>query len=406
MNARALMTALILAPLLAAGCQPAPTPTATPSPAPTQAPTAVPSPTPASEGERVSQGVDGVMGDFMRDHRSTACSVAVVSPGDGDALQRQVFNYGALSLVSQTKVDENTEYEIGSLTKLFTGNLLAFFVSDGQVKLEDPLQMYLPEDVKAPSYLEYPVTLLHLATHTSGLPRRAQSIHGTRKIEGVPVSGYATDEEVYRAMTMVHLKTYPGSEWEYSNLGYGLLGIALGRMADENYGSMVKFNILADLNMSDTAITLSPDQKQRLAQGYTAAGDNAPAFATEGGLLAAGGYRSTIADLATYLEANLAPPPSALGGALQLSQQSFEDGPARDTGQALGWLVARPHTPEAVLIKAGATAGFSAYIALSPQKKSGFVVVCNGPSVSSVAPALAELVGLPAGPIDNREDAP
>ena len=90
-----------------------------------------------------------------------------------DPQERWVVGYGRLSATDERVPDGDTVFEIGSITKVFTGILLAQAVVNGEVKLDDPISMYLPEGVTAPEYEGRSITLLDLATHTSGLPRDA-----------------------------------------------------------------------------------------------------------------------------------------------------------------------------------------------------------------------------------------
>jgi serine-type D-Ala-D-Ala carboxypeptidase/endopeptidase len=127
----------------------------------------------------------------------------------------QVFGYGNMSKANSTKVNGNTIFDTASLTKTFTTTLLADMVKQGLVNLEDPIELYLPTNVKAPTYNGHDITLEDLATHTSGLP-------------GFPAGWirnhtYST-QQVYGFLSNATLQSEPGAKANYSDFGMGLLG--------------------------------------------------------------------------------------------------------------------------------------------------------------------------------------
>ena len=81
------------------------------------------------------------------------------------------YSYGKASLSRGQILDEHSVFEIGSITKVFTAIMLADMVSKNEVGLDDPIEQYLPDKVSVPSRNNVHITLAHLATHTSGLPR-------------------------------------------------------------------------------------------------------------------------------------------------------------------------------------------------------------------------------------------
>lgn len=332
----------------------------------------------------------------MREQNQVACSVAVVYPDvASDKLQKQYFNYGTLARESKTPVGLTTVYEIGSLTKLFTADLLAMYVRDGRMKLDDPLSKYLPANVHVPTFKGQVITLKELATHTSGLPRVAGIVPGTRN-----VAGGQTEDEILSFINGYQLTRAPGEQWEYSNLGFDLLGIAEEKVASATYENLVVANIAGPLGMNDTRITLSSAEKANLAQGYAANGDQAPAVA---GAMGAGSLRSTIQDMARYLAANIAPDNTPLGLAMQDTQQQYAIGPNPIVVTGLGWQINNAGTTHELLNKLGSTAGYNAIIAFSKKSRIGFVAACNGQSIRKLVPGLLELLGEVGTQLDENE---
>ena len=151
------------------------------------------------------------------------------------------------------------------MTKVFTSLLLADMVQRGEVALADPVAKYLPADVKVPERGGRVITLVDLSTHTSGLPRMPSNFHP--KDPANPYADY-TAEQLFQFLSSYQLTRDIGSQFEYSNLGGGLLGQALARRAGMDYEALVRSRITAPLGMSSTGITLSPEMKARLAVGH------------------------------------------------------------------------------------------------------------------------------------------
>jgi D-alanyl-D-alanine-carboxypeptidase/D-alanyl-D-alanine-endopeptidase len=209
-------------------------------------------------------------------------------------------------------LDGDTVFEIGSVTKVFTSLLLADMVQRGEVALTDPVAKYLPPGIKMPERGGRQITLQDLATHTSGLPRLPPNL--APKDPANPYADYSV-EQLYQFLSSYQLTRDIGSQYEYSNLGGGLLGHALARRAGMDYGALVRSRICEPLEMKSTGITLSAGMKARMAVGHDRSLDavenwDLPALA------GAGGLRSTANDLLTFLAANLGYTKSVLAPAM------------------------------------------------------------------------------------------
>jgi CubicO group peptidase (beta-lactamase class C family) len=212
-----------------------------------------------------------------------------------------VLGYGRISDTDPAAPGGDTVFEIGSLTKTFTGILLDQAVRDGVVALEDPLAKHLPKDVRVPSRNGKDITLLHLATHRSGLPPLPSNF--APKDATNPYADF-TVEDLYDCLDTLELARDPGAKYDYSNLGMGLLGHILALKAGRPYESLVVERICAPLGMTDTRVALDAGQKRRLAPGHDSAGNAAPNWDLPT-LAGAGALRSTANDLLRYLAANL-----------------------------------------------------------------------------------------------------
>ncbi len=223
----------------------------------------------------------------------------VVATIAGD--ERRVAGYGRCGQETDKQPDEKTMFEIGSITKVFTACLLADMAAAGEVNLTDPVQKFLPESVRVPVYDGQEITLQHLATHTSSLPRLPDNLDATVQDESNPYANY-TIEDLYAFLSRCQLRRPIGSRVEYSNLGMGLLGHVLALKAGKSFEELIRTRIREPLGLNETTITLTPEQLERLAPGHTA--DGKPTSNWDAPTLAgAGALRSTGADMLAFLAA-------------------------------------------------------------------------------------------------------
>lgn len=185
-----------------------------------------------------------------------------------DPKGRRVISYGSLANGDARPLDGDTVFEIGSITKVFTSLVLMEMAEKGEVSVTDSVSKYLPVNVKVPERNGRSITLRDLATHRSGLPVEPPGRRG-------PLDGY-TVEQLYDFLSHYQLARDIGSQFEYSNLGVGLLGYALSLRAGMSYEQLLKARVLEPLGMKDTGITLSPGMKARLAGGHDLEGRPVP----------------------------------------------------------------------------------------------------------------------------------
>ena len=160
-----------------------------------------------------------------------------------------------MSAAHNIPVNQNTLFDIGSITKTLTTLLLADMATKGLVNLNDPIDKYLPPSVKVPEFNGTKITLEDLATHTSGLPELPSNIWLNNKVGTLNPHYNAT--LLYQALSNTKLTREPGSKFQYSSFGIGLLGHILSLKAGIPYNQLVKDRILSVLGMNDTKITLS-----------------------------------------------------------------------------------------------------------------------------------------------------
>ncbi len=278
---------------------------------------------------------------------------------------------GRLSQNSDRKVDEQTVFEIGSITKAFTGTLLADMVLRGEAALDDPVQKYLPPSAKMPTRGDKQITLRDLATHRSGLPRLPDNLEPADSAN--PYADY-TEKRLLDFLGSHELARDIGEKNEYSNLGVGLLGYALSRRAGKTYEQLVVERICTPLGMKNTRITLTDEMKSRLAMGHSD-GKQVKNWDLDA-LAGAGALRSTPLDMVNMIEANLKPSDTPVSKALQFSYKDRMKTATPDLSVGLGWHIWNKHGTE-IIWHNGGTGGYRSFCGFAPEKKLGVVVLTN-----------------------------
>jgi len=290
---------------------------------------------------------------------------------------RRVVAYGNLANGDPRTLDGDTIFEIGSVSKVFTSLVLADMANRKEVALDDPAAKYVPEDVKMPERSGKSITLLDLSTHSSGLPPLPSNFNPKDPLN--PYADYSVDD-LYQFLSSYTLSRDPGSEFEYSNLGGGLLGHLLAYRAGTDYESLIGTRITRPLVMPDTGITLSSSMKQRMATGHNAM--LAPVANWDLPTLAgAGALRSSANDMLTFLEALLGYKDSPLAPAMKAMLEVRR--PAGQTEIGLGWLIYSTDGRE-IAWHNGGTGGFRSFVGYDPTERIGVVVLSNAGGVDDI----------------------
>jgi len=307
-------------------------------------------------------------------HQSVGIVVGVIGP-EG----RRVIAYGHLEKGDPRTLDGDTVFEIGSATKVFTSLLLADMVQRREVALDDPVAKYLPPGVKMPERNGRVITLVDLATHTSGLPPLPANLKP--KDPGNPYADYSVDQ-LYQFLSGYQLTRDIGSQYEYSNLGGGLLGHVLARRAGMDYETLVRTRICDPLGMNNTRITLTPEMKARLAVGHNRALDPVENWDLPT-LAGAGALRSTANDMLTFLAANLGYIKSPLAPAMAAMLKVRRPTGQRGFDVAIGWHLYKTTNTELVEHNGG-TGGYRSYIGFDPKQRVGVVALSNTATMAGV----------------------
>lgn len=308
-----------------------------------------------------------IVNDRVAAKRTMGIVVAVLEKGKPARIQTS-----GVSGLADVPLDGNTVFEIGSITKAFTGALLADMVMRGEVKLEDPIAKFLPKSVKVPSRNGKQITLLDLATQSSGLPRLPNNMRPADFQN--PYADYSV-QQLYDFLTSYQLTRDPGAQYEYSNLGVGLLGHVLSLRGGKSYEDLLTERILIPLGMNDTRITLTPSMKSHMAQGFDALGTPVRSWDLPT-LAGAGALKSTANDMLKFLAANLDSSSTSIGRVLASAKLPRHDADRPGNSIGLGWHIVDVYGTRATWHNGG-TGGFRTFIAMDDSRHRGVIVLTN-----------------------------
>ncbi|MFG2820505.1 serine hydrolase domain-containing protein [Kitasatospora sp. NPDC048365] len=286
----------------------------------------------------------------------------------------------------------DTVFEIGSVTKVFTALALARLAVAGATALDEPLADLLPPGARVPARDGVAITLRDLATHTSGLPRLPKGMLLGALLRPHAPDPYAgcTADRLLDGLARTRLGAVPGRRFRYSNLGAGLLGLALARRAGGTYGDLVGRLVTGPLGLADTRLDSDP---ARTAQGHSARLQPVPHWHLAD-LAGAGGLRSTGADLARFLQEQLDPGRGQSAEAIALTR-TVEHPVAPVAAVHLGWMSLRLHPRQGGHRRYwhnGGTGGFTSYLGFDPEHGVGVLALANtARSVDSAAELLTDL---------------
>lgn len=290
----------------------------------------------------------------------------VVLEGDEIAF----YNAGLSHLNPPNNVTRATLFEIGSITKTFTATALASMVNEGKIKLSDPIQKYLPHGVKLPIKNNNPITFMSLVNHSSGLPRLPSNMPVSSQSD--PYADYNVPL-LYEFLNNHRLEREVGVKHVYSNLGFGLLGHVLALIDKKSYQDMITDRVLKPLNMNDSFVNVPASQMANLSDGHNSALKKTSHW-NLGALGGAGSIKSSIADMAKYLSANIHG--NQLTKTLELAQTLHSQPSVTSNNFGLAWIHTRINDTD-ILMHDGGTGGFRSFIGFNKKNKQGIVILAN-----------------------------
>jgi serine-type D-Ala-D-Ala carboxypeptidase/endopeptidase len=313
--------------------------------------------------ERISKNIE----NEIKKQQLKGVVVGIVK-GDNVFIQ----GFGTIKEGTNDTPDGSTIFELASVGKLFTTAVLQIGVGRNEFELTGEIAKYLSPKVAVSSNCK--ATLLNLATHTSGLPSLPKNM----------LDKMTDEQNPYKDLTINDLYDYlktckenkPIGEHEYSNFGMGVLGHILELKYNKSYEDIVKDEICAKLKMENTVVTLSENQKKKTAQGYDEAGKPNPVW-QDTVLTGAGSFLSNAADMVKFIKANLDGSYSPISPQLIACHKPQMKG---ETG--LGWHIANTALDETLGMKGvlwhnGGAGGYSSYLAIDKETKSGLILLSN-----------------------------
>ena len=303
-------------------------------------------------------------------HQARAMVVGVV-----DASGRQVVSYGNRDNGDNRSLDSRSIFAIGAMSQVFTSLILVRMADLREASLDEPVGKYLPDGSKVPGRGGKQITLIDLATDSSGLPRLPTNF--APKDPANPYADYSADQ-LLKFLAGYSLPRDIGSSYEDSDLSAGLLGYALSRRAGTNYEALLDRRIAVPDHMTSTTVTLTPDQKARLETGHDGALHPVAAWDFQDVMVGAGGLYSDMDDLLGFLEQEFGlhwiSEPVGMDTQAQLKPRRPTDSP--DTEIAMGWRVTT--TPQGPIVWTGDDAGgYSSVMAVDLKAKVAVVVLAD-----------------------------
>ena len=299
---------------------------------------------------------------------------------DGDLVWAQAFGWADRD--ARTPMSTASISRTGSISKSVTAVLMMRLLDEGVIGLDEPVERYLPAfaSVKDRRVDAQPVTFRHLASHTAGLIREPQ---WPDAVVG-PIELW--DKRIVESLPLTAYDTVPGARYQYSNIGFGTLGLALAKAAGRPFMEMVRTEVLEPLGMTGSEFVVAGAKLEaRLAAGYVIGQDGSidggqPAreHAGRGYKVPNGGVYSTVADLGRFMGAM-----SGVPGLRILSEESRQEALSIQTpenpnrGYGLGFSVQIDEQGRKIASHGGSVAGYTAHMAFDPEARIGVVLLRN-----------------------------
>lgn len=336
------------------------------------------------QSERINQAANEAALKFMSSPGHIGLSVGIIKDG-----KKYTYNFGTIEKGKYIKPSANTLYEIASVTKSFTGILLAHAIIEKRVALTDSVQKYITS-LSNLTYQGTPVTIFNLAGHTSGLPKFVP----VPPSNSSPIDYWAHHNAISETAFLGELakikpEIKPGTAFIYSNADTQLLGIVLERIYHMSFGELVKKYITGPAQMKNTGITIA--DTDGFAMGYDGEGKLAPRLTWWDNIPAAASLRSDVNDMLSYLKLNLNENDPAIMLAHKPIQQIKDEG-AESIG--LYWLNKKKKKGYREIFHAGGSAGHTSFCLVCPQTQTGIVCFANdaGPDTEHAMKIMADQI--------------
>lgn len=333
---------------------------------------------------QIDQAINEAASKFMSGPAHIGLSIGIIKDG-----KKYSYNFGTVEKGKNIRPSSSTIYEIASVTKSFTGILLAHAILEKRIALTDRVQKYIPS-LSNLSFQGTPVTIFNLAGHTSGLPKFVPMLPAGSSPVDYWVSHVAISEEAFLdELAKFKPETKPGTMFIYSNADTQLLGIILERIYHMSFVELIKQYVTGPAHMKNTGIEITDTND--FAKGYNGKGELAPRLTWWNKIPAAASLKSTVEDMLNYLQLNLNASDPAIMLAHKPIQQITDEG-AESIG--LYWLNKKTKKGYREIFHAGGSAGHTSFCLVCPQTQTGIVCFTNdaGPETEHAIKSMADQI--------------
>ncbi|WP_313093630.1 serine hydrolase domain-containing protein [Chryseobacterium flavum] len=302
---------------------------------------------------------------YYEDPKAVGLSIGITVRG-----KDYYYNYGQLEYGKQILPNNKTIYEIGSITKTFTGILTAQAIVDKKIGIEDDIRKYLSDNYPNLQYNSKPIKIVNLANHTSRITRIFPNLYERQEyIELNPFSNYSK-KMFYEGLKNMKMDTLPGVKYTYSNMAVNLLGYILEDVYHESYFSLVRKYILKPLQMNNTTVSLANADKNNIAKAHNSNREVIPYWDFPE-LVGTGELRSNTSDMIKYIKGNIAEDQLNIS----LSHKYTFEGEEGSLG--LNWFFHTTKNGNIMYEHTGGTGGSRSSLEFFPELQSGFIILTN-----------------------------
>lgn len=309
--------------------------------------------------------VENTIKPFIQNPLNSGLSIGIIQNGE-----TTFYHYGETKKETAKLPNNNTIYEIGSISKTFTGYILAQAIADKKVSLDDDIRKFMAAKYANLEFEGNPILIKHLINHTSTLPRLPENLD--QQLHFDPENPYINYS---KEMISIYLQDYkmtskPGIKQEYSNFGVALLGIILENIYKKPYRILLKNYISNPFKMKNTVENIIEPQKINFAMGYNLEGLEAKHWDLVS-FVAAGGIKSTIEDMTIYLQENISETNSKIALTHEITFSSDKQ------SNGLAWVINKTKDNNTFIWHNGGTGGFTSFCGFIKEKKCGVVILNN-----------------------------
>lgn len=312
--------------------------------------------------------IDSVAQNYLKNPANSSLSIGI-----SDGVHTETYFYGETIKGTHQLPDGNSLYEIASISKTFTGLLLAHAVNTGKLRLDDDIRKYLPGSYPNLQYKGTPIKIVNLSNHTATFPHSPLDLEKQPDYDAAnPYLNYSK-AMIYKYLHNFKPDTLPGLKATYSNLGFAILGTILENIYHQPIDELLRINITGPLKMNNTFFNIPTSNKNFLTTGYNEKTGTEVSHWNLKDFKAAGGLKSGINDMLLYLNANI----NEINTDYTLTQKQTDD--RGDFQKGLAWTL-EPLINQQLIWHNGGTAGYRSFCGFIKNQQTGIVVLSNSAS--------------------------